>query len=220
MVTIIMGNDRSDRLVAEWLTDEVVAITEEALTNIENDLNSAELEQVAWEGVYRGVEVDGAGQSIDPHEIRSDGISAESVKRSNISFDVDDLVSTLVTSAGVVGASLAPTGGSQLIAAVLSLGVIHSIKTAATVELHVEDAVIFVAVHRSADGTSVSESDLRPEVDSFVEEIDLPVTISDSQLQQSIDRLKRIEAIYESDVGNEKYYYPTEEYSVTFGDDS
>lgn len=217
---IIMGDDRSDRLVEEWLTDEVLDVAESTLSDVENDINKIELEQVAWEGISRGVDVGGAERSIDPHEIRSDGTSAESVKGSNISFDIGDLVSVLVSSAGAIGASLAPTGGSQLIAAVLALGTIHSIKMAATEELDVEDAVVFVAMHRGADGAVVAKSDLRPEVNSFVDEIDLSVTVSESQLQQSIDRLVRIDAVEVLDVGNEPRYRPIEEYSVTFDQDS
>lgn len=220
MMVIIMGNDRSDRLVEEWLTDEVLDVAEVILTDIEEDLNETALEQVAWEGISLGVDVDGAEQSIDPHEIRSDGISAESVKGSNISFNIDDLVPVLVSSAGAIGASFAPTGGSQLVAPVLALGVIHSVKMAATEELDVVDAVVFVAMHRGADGAVVAKTDLRLEVDSFVEEIDLPVTVGDSQLQQSIDSLVRIDAVEVLDVGDEPRYRPIEEYSVTFDDDS
>ena len=215
-----MGNHRSDRLVQEWLTERTLTVADETLTNNITNMSDTSLEAVVWEGVSLGVDIDGADRPIDPHKIFSDGKTAESVKGSNISFNIHDLVQVLVTSAATIGATLTPTGGSQLLAATLALGVIHSVKSAATEGLDVEDAVVFVAIHRGADGSIVSKSDLRAEIDSFIEEINLPVTVSDEQLQLSIDRLVRIDAVEVLDVGSEERYHPIEEYSITFDNDS
>ncbi|WP_436927604.1 hypothetical protein [Halosimplex amylolyticum] len=212
-----MEDDHSDRLVDEWLTNEVLTVADAALSDV--DLTRADVEPVVWEGVSLGVNTEGGDHQVDAHKIYSDGISAESVKSSNISFNVHDLVQVLLSSAATVGAALAPTGGSQLLAATLALGVIHSVKMAATEELDVEDAAVFVAMHRGADGTIVTRSDLRAELDSFVAEIEVPVSISDDQLDRSLDRLLRIDAVEVLDVESEPRYRPIEDYSVTFDDD-
>jgi len=203
-----MGADSAEQRIKEQ-------IFAESLDRIESTVDEGnekdDIENPLWEGLSRELDVENAGSSIKLEHIVSNGKINESVKPVNYKFNIFGFVGAVGNSALAIGSAVAMP---VLVPACL-ISVLISLKQSLTVDLEIEDTIVYYSIYTGNDTEPISKSDLKTQVNSTIEELDFRVDISDDQIRSSIDKLVRIGSIdIVSENLDEEHYKPLESCTI------
>ena len=206
-----MGSSQGERFFQKYITKDAIGAME---TLSDNQIESERAKPNLLESVITGTDIEAPSREFTPHEILATKQGATSVKPANIELNVFDAAKAFTTGGLAVGSAF----GMPVLAPLAALSIIIAGRDLAAEELTTETAVVYSMVFDFGSDGGVTRETLYEKRSVVEDHVDMPLTLSQDNVDTALDRLCRIEAIriVEDEASGDRLYIPTEHCEFTW----